>query len=156
MFHCWRPIYVSRTKKLTVEGIITKTKVSEIKRDNKGKVIKTQPTHTIMFKKFGTQELLMTYSVSHSNVDVFCKTEGKRIAEDRMKKLEKIMDGGSDAGFSIFGGDIHITLPHKVIKTLNYYVNCAKKYYKISGEVELILLPTNTFHNLFDFLTLII
>lgn len=99
------------------------------------------PSHTLCFDHQG-EILLCTYSKPHPGLEAYCKTTGAQLTKLRMQSLQKELTDNDKASLMNIEGTNHNfsrNVPSCVRKTLKYYANCARKYFKV-GENPLLIL----------------
>jgi len=102
------------------------------------------PTHTLAFAPQSDNVLLCTFSKPHPGLESYCKVTGNQIVEKRMNILLEEMDTDTTLALTTAAGVPKLTdakrfAPACVRKTLKYYTNCARKYFKMTDTNPVVI-----------------
>ena len=110
IFHCSQPI-------LDADGAMVMNK--------NGKVLKTTPTHTLMFEKRDDNSIIMGWAQVHTK-DSYCKKTGRKIATDRIEMINRRLDEYSNRKIHILPNVDKTFLPQHIFDSnFDYYFNRA-------------------------------
>ena len=96
-----------------------------------GKYQRGIPTHTLVFGKMDSTNMLMAWSVAHSVFDAnkFSRKIGRSMAEGRFKRLHNMLMGDEVLDVDVVDGISNEILPSRVVDgNFDYYLTTASKY----------------------------
>lgn len=112
------------------------------KSEKGARLLKYEPTHSLMFKIIGGINLYMTYSVvNKTDGDVFSKKEGRALNENAMKFL--LMN--KERSF-INIEDLSNCLPFIISETLEHYIQMVISLFNIKDKINLIFRSDKRFN----------
>lgn len=96
------------------------------------------PSHTLCFdKKDGN--LLCTFARPHPGLEAYCKTTGNQVSQQRMHQLYEELENQEGSVVVASRKELSRVAPSCVRKTLSYYVDQARRYYKTEDENPLVV-----------------
>jgi len=123
IFHCSQPV-------IDADGIMVTNK--------KGKVIKHNPTHTLVFEKLDDNSLIMGWAQAHKK-DSYSKKAGRKIATDRVELLKNRLLKFPTRTVFILDTVTEQHLPkHVMNSSFDYYLNRAVKSILDIDSIEFI------------------